>query len=66
MIALDPDTGREVWTFDPQAGKPVREFNAHRGVTYWEAAPASERGTCDRRVLTGTVDGRLFALDPET
>jgi quinoprotein glucose dehydrogenase len=66
VIALDPDTGRELWTFDPQAGRPVREFNAHRGVTYWEAAPGSERGTCDRRVLTGTVDGRLFALDPET
>jgi quinoprotein glucose dehydrogenase len=66
VIALDPDTGRELWTFDPQAGRPVREFNAHRGVTYWEAAPGTERGTCDRRVLTGTVDGRLFALDPET
>jgi quinoprotein glucose dehydrogenase len=66
VIALDPDTGRELWTFDPQAGRRVREFNAHRGVTYWEAAPGTERGTCDRRVLTGTVDGRLFALDPET
>lgn len=66
VIALEADTGREVWTFDPQSGKPVREFSAHRGVTYWEAAPASERETCDRRILNGTVDGRLFALDPET
>jgi membrane-bound PQQ-dependent dehydrogenase (glucose/quinate/shikimate family) len=66
VIALDPDIGREVWTFDPQADKPMREFSAHRGVTYWEASPGTERGTCDRRILTGTVDGRLFALDPET
>jgi membrane-bound PQQ-dependent dehydrogenase (glucose/quinate/shikimate family) len=66
VIALDPDTGREVWTFDPQAGKPVREFSAHRGVTYWEASPARPSETCGRRILAGTVDGRLFALDAGT
>ena len=62
VIALDPETGREIWAFDPQAGKAKREFNAHRGVSYWESASAQGR-TCERRIVAGTVDGRLFALD---
>jgi len=64
VIALEPETGKEVWSFDPQRGKPVREFNAHRGVAYWEGADASSQGrACARRILSGTVDGRVFALD---
>ena len=62
VIALDPESGREMWAFDPQAGKAVREFNAHRGVSYWEAARL-EGKPCERRILSGTVDGRLLALD---
>jgi quinoprotein glucose dehydrogenase len=65
VIALEAATGREVWTFDPQDGKPIREFNAHRGVAYWEAA-ADAGGPCGRRILLGTVDGRLFGLDAAT
>ena len=65
VIALDPESGREMWAFDPQAGKAVREFNAHRGVSYWEAARL-EGQPCERRILSGTVDGRLLALDAAT
>ena len=36
VIALDAETGTELWRFDPQADKRVREFNSHRGVAYWE------------------------------
>src|ERR1044071_7262197 len=36
VIALDAETGRELWKFDPQAGTKEREFNSHRGVAYWE------------------------------
>jgi quinoprotein glucose dehydrogenase len=61
VIALDPETGKEVWAFDPQAGRAKREFNSHRGVSYWESA--SGQGPCQRRIVGGTVDGRLFALD---
>ncbi len=65
VIALEADTGKEIWTFDPQAGKKEREFNSHRGVSYWEGA--SLKGAArDRRILFGTVDGRLFALNAET
>jgi quinoprotein glucose dehydrogenase len=49
VIALDAETGRELWKFDPQANKSQREFNSHRGVAYWE-----DKKTSDRRILFGT------------
>jgi membrane-bound PQQ-dependent dehydrogenase (glucose/quinate/shikimate family) len=62
VIALDAETGAEIWKFDPQAGsgKP-RQYFQHRGVAYWQ----SENGH-DRRILFGTLDGRLIALDAKT
>jgi len=61
VIALDAETGTELWKFDPQANKQQREFNSHRGVAYWED-PAKN----DRRILSGTVDGKLIELDAKT
>jgi len=65
VIALDAETGQELWKFDPQDGKPKREFNSNRGVAYWEGRAADGK-TIDRRILFGTVDGRLIALNAET
>ncbi|HJQ31113.1 MAG TPA: pyrroloquinoline quinone-dependent dehydrogenase [Pyrinomonadaceae bacterium] len=65
VIALDAETGRELWKFDPQAESKTRGFNSHRGVAYWEGPAAGGKGR-DRRILFGTVDGRLIALDAET
>jgi quinoprotein glucose dehydrogenase len=65
VIALDGDTGRALWRFEPPprvAGTPPRRA-AHRGVAYWEGPGAGRR---DRRILYGTPDGRLVALDAET
>ena len=61
VIALDPETGNEIWRFDPQAGHSPRVFHAHRGVAYWQNTDGS-----DRRILFGTFDGRLMALDAAT
>ena len=61
VIALDAETGREIWQFDPQAGRPRRTFFQHRGVAYWQ----SETGD-DRRTLYGTFDGRLICLDAKS
>src|SRR5436309_11826225 len=36
VIALDAETGREIWQFDPQAGRANRTFFQHRGVSYWQ------------------------------
>jgi glucose dehydrogenase len=65
VIALDAETGRELWIFDPQEKAGKRQFYSHRGVSWWEG-PAAGGSGFDRRILTGTVDGRLFALDAGT
>src|SRR5439155_1253126 len=47
--------------FDPQAGHSgPRQFFQHRGVAYWQ----SQKG--DDRILFGTFDGRLIALNAKT
>jgi membrane-bound PQQ-dependent dehydrogenase (glucose/quinate/shikimate family) len=61
VIALDAETGDERWVFDPQAGRARREFLQHRGVAYWQSADGS-----DRRILYGTLEGRLIAVDART
>ena len=61
VIALDAETGKEIWTFDPQAGRSERIFFQHRGVAYWQSATGT-----DRRILYGTFDGRLICLDAKT
>jgi len=61
VIALNAETGSEIWQFDPQAGRAERKYFQHRGVAYWQ----SEKGD-DRRILYGTFDGRLICLNAET
>src|SRR5687767_5652993 len=61
VIALNAETGRELWKFDPQGNKSQREFNSHRGVAYWD-----DKRTSERRILFGTVDGRLIELSADT
>ena len=64
VIALEPETGKKLWEYDPQAGAPLnlsegkRKANVSRGVSYWESADGK-----DRRILYGTYDARLIALD---
>jgi membrane-bound PQQ-dependent dehydrogenase (glucose/quinate/shikimate family) len=61
VIALDAETGKEIWQFDPQASSGKRRFFQHRGVAYWQ----SETGH-DRRILYGTFEGRLICLDAKS
>ncbi|MBI3247837.1 MAG: pyrroloquinoline quinone-dependent dehydrogenase [Deltaproteobacteria bacterium] len=66
VIALAPETGKELWTFDPQIDTSRRFANlmVNRGVAYWKdpAAP----GPCASRIFLGTLDARLLALDAAT
>jgi glucose dehydrogenase len=56
IVALDADTGKELWKFDPKSRS--REL---RGVSYWPGDQQSPP-----RILFGTSDGRLFALDAKS
>jgi quinoprotein glucose dehydrogenase len=60
VIALDAETGKEIWKFDPQPAEgEYRSFERHRGVAYWEKG-------ADKRIIFGTVSGMLVALDART
>ena len=67
VIALDPASGRELWSFDP--GIDLERFFANmiinRGVAFWRDA-ARDNGFCARRVFLATLDARLIALDAGT
>lgn len=64
VIALDPETGEEVWVFDPQLDRTISYSNQYvcRGVTYW-VDEAAGSGRCGSRIFTATADSRLIALD---
>lgn len=64
VIAADADNGEEVWRFDPELEKGAAPLRACRGVSWFEAQDGSRE--CARRILTGTLDARLIALDALT
>ncbi len=65
VFALDATTGRERWVYDPGVDTgPVLLTNC-RGVSSWKN-PQPEGRACDHRIFTGTLDGRLIALDGAT
>jgi quinoprotein glucose dehydrogenase len=68
VVALDPETGREKWNFDPRIDLRARysEGLVNRGVTFWSDTNAAETGTCRQRIFLATIDARLFALDAST
>ncbi len=61
IIALDPLTGKERWSYDPHVIKDS-DFgdNANRGVSTWKS-PAGQR-----RIFIATIDARLIAVDAST
>jgi quinoprotein glucose dehydrogenase len=66
-IALDAETGKEVWKFDPKIDqKRNLQHLTCRGVSYHAAAPGAAAEACAARIFLPTADARLFALDAET
>ncbi|MFV3285660.1 membrane-bound PQQ-dependent dehydrogenase, glucose/quinate/shikimate family [Pseudomonas sp. NY15356] len=75
ITALDGDSGKPLWKFDPHAKSA--EHVTCRGVGYYDidrddslsaeakASHASEQ-QCRQRILVSSVDARLFALDAHT
>ena len=65
VISLDPATGAEHWTFDPEIDLSGRYANQLicRGVATWLDPAGSDGDACRRRIYTATNDARLIALD---
>ncbi|MCA9501997.1 MAG: pyrroloquinoline quinone-dependent dehydrogenase [Spirochaetaceae bacterium] len=69
VFALDPETGEERWSFDPEFRSRHGEGPYPlmcRGVSYWEDATAKAGAACARRIFYGTADSELIALDADT
>lgn len=69
VFALDPQTGEERWVFDPV----LRDRSVDgpyplsgRGLAYWEEPEPVDGKPCQRRLLYGTRDSELIALDADT
>jgi quinoprotein glucose dehydrogenase len=60
VIALDPETGKELWAFDPKIEMDTpRNLFISRGAAYWSDGK-------QKRIMLGTLDGRLFSIDTKT
>lgn len=68
VIALDPVTGKERWVFDPQIDLRRGYDNQlnSRGVSTWLDPRRKDGQPCRRRILLGTNDSRLLAVDAAT
>jgi quinoprotein glucose dehydrogenase len=67
IVALDPVTGQERWTFDPQIDRShdYSEISS-RGVAAWIDPAAPADASCKLRIFEGTIDARLIAVDGKT
>ena len=67
MVALDPATGTERWSYDPEI-----TFGSYGtrlkclGVAYWTDDTAWSNAACKHRLFMGTSDRRLVAVDAKT
>jgi quinoprotein glucose dehydrogenase len=63
VAALDADTGRHLWTFDPVLDRSAQSMVTSRGVSVWLDPERPDGDPCRRRVFLAALDARLFALD---
>ncbi|MDX3908394.1 MAG: membrane-bound PQQ-dependent dehydrogenase, glucose/quinate/shikimate family [Sphingobium sp.] len=67
VLSLDPATGRQRWRFDPRVPDAAIPYTAAcRGVSYYAVASAPPAQPCATRLIFGTLDARLFAIDART
>ncbi len=80
IIALDADSGKQLWKNDINAQSKV--WQRCRGLAYFDASAALPQpaggstaptaiatapgANCQRRLLTNTIDARLIAVDADT
>jgi quinoprotein glucose dehydrogenase len=60
VVALEPETGRELWAFDPEIPKDrAQNLFISRGCSYWTDGTKA-------RILHGTQSAKLYSLDAAT
>lgn len=67
LVALDAETGRQLWKFDPKlaASDDNQYAITCRGVSYHEA-PTTEARACAKKIVSATIDATLIAVDATT
>jgi quinoprotein glucose dehydrogenase len=64
VIALDPETGRQRWVFDPEIARDITYGDfASRGVSYWRDAAVPVDRSCRQRIFVATAQSQLIAID---
>lgn len=66
IVALEPETGRELWSHDPHVDLTGVHLLNCRGVSYFGDERTAPHSACSSRIVSGTLDGRLLALDAAT
>ena len=67
IMALDAGTGKEWWRYDPKVPDDAIPYGATcRGVAYYVDTTAAPDALCAKRIIEGTLDARLIAVDAET
>jgi quinoprotein glucose dehydrogenase len=67
IVALDPATGAERWTYDPNVSRK-HDYSevTSRGVSAWTDSKAAADAPCRLRIFEGTIDGRMIGVDGKT
>ncbi len=67
VIALDPASGAEKWTYDPKVDRS-HDYSevTSRGVAFWSDSKAAADAPCKLRIFEGTIDARLIGIDGKT
>jgi quinoprotein glucose dehydrogenase len=67
VMALDPQTGKKLWEYDPRLELPYGASEVtSRGVSAWRELGGKTGRPCTLRIFIGTLDARLIALDGAT
>jgi len=68
VISLQPHSGEENWRFDPEVKLDLQPANRYtcRGVSHWRDKSQADTAACASRILMGTVDSRIIAVDAKT
>jgi quinoprotein glucose dehydrogenase len=67
ILRLDPATGKEVWRYKSGVVEGDIPYTAAcRGVTYYQSTQTPAGEVCHTRILEGTLNMKLIAVDAET